>query len=183
MRLLNAMKRLIASMKNHPSALVMRGVRGAVCLTCYSDAAFKLLELKCRTGYKIFLHGMEEENDFKNNNNIIAWSTKEIKELVDSSTSAELLALKGVIKAVWQYIPIVESMWQEKVKVQFVIDNQPLQWQLVTGETKAEPKMKRHLNYVMQELKSLGASSRWVPREDQVADVMTKCVWFHNGSR
>eukprot|EP00918_Siedleckia_nematoides_P024437 GHVU01052869.1.p1 GENE.GHVU01052869.1~~GHVU01052869.1.p1 ORF type:complete len:479 (+),score=46.15 GHVU01052869.1:371-1807(+) len=177
-RLLNAMKRLIAAMKEKPSALVVRGVHGDVRLTCFSDASFKLNDLTSRIGYKIFLHGSESVHDVKENDNLITWRTKEIKELIDSSTSAELLALKNVVKSVWELVPVIASLWGERVAVEFNIDNKPLQWQLVTGETKAEPKMKKHLNYVLQELKSLNASVRWVPRDEQVADCMTKCSWF-----
>eukprot|EP00918_Siedleckia_nematoides_P066166 GHVU01143884.1.p1 GENE.GHVU01143884.1~~GHVU01143884.1.p1 ORF type:complete len:1180 (+),score=96.66 GHVU01143884.1:451-3540(+) len=178
MRLMDAMKRVIAAMKAAPSALIMRGLKGAARLSCFSDASFSLNNLECRVGHKIFLYGVDDENDGSNNENIIAWRTKEIKEKIDSSTSAELLGLKGAVKSVWEFVPVIESLWGERVPVEFVIDSKPLHWQLVTGETKAEPKMKRHLTYVLQELKALSASVRWVKREEQVADVMTKCVWF-----
>eukprot|EP00918_Siedleckia_nematoides_P052331 GHVU01114393.1.p1 GENE.GHVU01114393.1~~GHVU01114393.1.p1 ORF type:complete len:1362 (+),score=144.17 GHVU01114393.1:986-5071(+) len=174
-RLLNAIICVLAALRARPQKVVLRRVSGDVGLVGYSDASFKNSDLTSRVGYKIFVRGA---NDTESDDNIIAWSTRKVTEKIDSSTSAELLGLKLLVKDIWEYVPVIKELWGKKGTIRIFIDNKPLFHQLKGSSCRSEPSMNKHLLYVKQELRKLNASVHWVPREEQRADSMTKPVWL-----
>eukprot|EP00918_Siedleckia_nematoides_P025669 GHVU01055406.1.p1 GENE.GHVU01055406.1~~GHVU01055406.1.p1 ORF type:complete len:173 (+),score=18.11 GHVU01055406.1:556-1074(+) len=171
------MKRVLNAMKENPSPLVLRAINGDPCLHCYCDASYKLTEMSSRKGYSIYLRGSLDQID-RSDDNEIAWATKQERRKLDSSTSAELLGMKLVVKAVWEFLPVIKSFWGKKAEVRMLIDSRPLYDQLRIGRCKAEPSLNIQLEYVLQELKKLKAGVQWIPRDKQKADVMTKPLWF-----
>eukprot|EP00918_Siedleckia_nematoides_P107036 GHVU01233374.1.p1 GENE.GHVU01233374.1~~GHVU01233374.1.p1 ORF type:complete len:1414 (+),score=120.93 GHVU01233374.1:692-4933(+) len=177
-RLLNAMKRVLTAMKQNPCPLVLRAINGEPCLECYCDASFKFSEMSSRLGYIIYLRGSDDTTS-DSDSNPIAWATKRERRLLDSSTSAELLALKLLVKTTWEFLPVIQSFWRKRARVRVLIDSRPLYDQLRMGRCKAEPSLNKQLGYVLQELKQLNSSVQWIPREKQKADVLTKPIWFY----
>eukprot|EP00918_Siedleckia_nematoides_P053204 GHVU01116203.1.p1 GENE.GHVU01116203.1~~GHVU01116203.1.p1 ORF type:complete len:632 (-),score=34.89 GHVU01116203.1:373-2268(-) len=176
-RLLDAMIRVLTAIKNNPSPLVLRPISTEPCLVCYTDASYNINTQESRVGYIIFLRewaGRKSASD----DNAIAWGTRMVKEKLDSSTSAELMALKVAVKAVWEFVPIVKELWKKRARLLVLIDSMPLYDQIRAGKCMTEHKMNKHLGYVLQELKKLSAALERIPREEQKADVMTKAIWF-----
>eukprot|EP00918_Siedleckia_nematoides_P106649 GHVU01232695.1.p1 GENE.GHVU01232695.1~~GHVU01232695.1.p1 ORF type:complete len:548 (+),score=68.73 GHVU01232695.1:308-1951(+) len=175
-RHLRALTDVTLALKSTKCPLLFSGVKSAPVLSCYSDAAFKLNDLKSRGGYKIYLGDNESERG--KGINLISWGTKEISQLHDSSSSGELYALKMVVKHVWAAKALIAKLWGVEPKIDLLIDNQPVCDQVESGRCKQEPSMQQHLDYVIQEMNTLGAKLEWIPRAQQKADPMTKPIWF-----
>eukprot|EP00918_Siedleckia_nematoides_P100567 GHVU01219800.1.p2 GENE.GHVU01219800.1~~GHVU01219800.1.p2 ORF type:complete len:477 (-),score=57.74 GHVU01219800.1:438-1868(-) len=176
-KLLTLLKCVLLGIKNTPCPLMLVGIVGRPSLLGFSDAAFKLNDLKSRGGTKIFLSD-EQDVVMKPTSNLVTWSTREIKILHDSSTSGELLGLKMLVKQIWFVKDTVKAIWGVQPKIRLFVDNQPLVNQIRSGKCKEEPAMQQHLDYVIQEIARLEADLKWIPRDEQVADAMTKPIWF-----
>eukprot|EP00918_Siedleckia_nematoides_P018363 GHVU01039261.1.p1 GENE.GHVU01039261.1~~GHVU01039261.1.p1 ORF type:complete len:390 (+),score=25.48 GHVU01039261.1:1-1170(+) len=179
-KLLLLLMRVLAALKTNPSPLIMRPIRGNPRLVCYSDAAYKMSDMSSRLGYIIYLRGEEDDDDC--DVNAIAWATKSVKEKLDSSTSAELMGLKLVIKTVWEYVPVIQSLFGIEPLINILIDSRPLYDQIRFGRCRSEPKMNKHLEYVLQEMEALNAKVEWIPRAKQWADALTKPIWPEGSS-
>eukprot|EP00918_Siedleckia_nematoides_P040749 GHVU01088461.1.p1 GENE.GHVU01088461.1~~GHVU01088461.1.p1 ORF type:complete len:707 (-),score=82.66 GHVU01088461.1:1462-3483(-) len=173
-RHLKALTNVLLALKSTKCPLVLSEVGGAPILVCYSDAGFKLNNLKSRAGFKIYI--CDNVSDARRS--LVSWCTKEISQLHDSSTSGELFALKMLVKHVWSVRALVSKLWGREPEVFLFVDNQPLIDQITCGRCKQEPSMQQHLDYVIQEINRLHATHRWCPRAEQKADAMTKPIWF-----
>eukprot|EP00918_Siedleckia_nematoides_P099806 GHVU01218272.1.p1 GENE.GHVU01218272.1~~GHVU01218272.1.p1 ORF type:complete len:141 (+),score=33.79 GHVU01218272.1:58-423(+) len=114
-------------------------IQEKVVLSCFSDAAYKQTDGTSRLGWKIFLSG-ENGVDGDCDNLTASWGTKENKQVLDSSTSAELLSLKMVVKAVWEFMQTVEECWGVSADVRVYIDSKPLLFRIRAGTCRAEPR-------------------------------------------
>eukprot|EP00918_Siedleckia_nematoides_P068711 GHVU01149705.1.p1 GENE.GHVU01149705.1~~GHVU01149705.1.p1 ORF type:complete len:267 (+),score=18.50 GHVU01149705.1:687-1487(+) len=172
LRLYNTLKRLLLCVRDNPSSLELCAVKGSPVIHAYSDASYDRVQYQCRTGHRIFLGTEKWEHDNEANN--IAWNTKGHKRKIASSTSAELLGLMLVVKAVWPFVDLVSKLWRCTPGVKFYIDNAPLCQQLMKGSCKEEPRLNPQLDYVLENINELAAEVVHVPRDKQKADCMTK---------
>eukprot|EP00918_Siedleckia_nematoides_P059106 GHVU01128902.1.p1 GENE.GHVU01128902.1~~GHVU01128902.1.p1 ORF type:complete len:1138 (+),score=128.93 GHVU01128902.1:635-4048(+) len=166
-KLLKTLKRVLLAIADTPCCLRFAPIVGRPRVVGYSDAAFKIRELRSRAGSKVFLRG-EGDDVMDIRSNIVMWLTREIKILHDSSTSGELLALKGLVKAIPSVINTVKAVWGVEPSIVLFIDNHPLRDQVKSGKCKQEPSMQQHLDYVIQEVARLGAELKWIPRESKL---------------
>eukprot|EP00918_Siedleckia_nematoides_P096996 GHVU01212710.1.p1 GENE.GHVU01212710.1~~GHVU01212710.1.p1 ORF type:complete len:872 (-),score=107.79 GHVU01212710.1:114-2729(-) len=166
----------LAALKQCSRPLLLKGVSQPLLLVGYSDAAYSLRSRTTRVGYKVYVGEGQEVTD---ESALVAWKSRRVARLLDSSTSAELLALKLVVKHMFSLKSLVEILWNTNVRVEFRIDSLPLYNQIRTGKVAEERAMQPDLDYTMQEMRVLKSRVRWVRREFQKADSMTRLVWFH----
>eukprot|EP00918_Siedleckia_nematoides_P045493 GHVU01099655.1.p1 GENE.GHVU01099655.1~~GHVU01099655.1.p1 ORF type:complete len:1540 (-),score=203.03 GHVU01099655.1:1540-6159(-) len=171
-KLFSVLMRVLFHLQSNPSPLIFKPLESSVFLVAYSDAAFTSKDGGSRIGYKIYVRDSDVPEC--SDDNIVAWKTQAPKVIIDSSTSAELLALKWVVKQLWRFYFLVVSLWCARPCVIFFIDSEPLHAQLSSGQCKQEPALQPKLDYVLQELKRLNADVVRVPRCLQNADAMTK---------
>eukprot|EP00918_Siedleckia_nematoides_P019923 GHVU01042467.1.p1 GENE.GHVU01042467.1~~GHVU01042467.1.p1 ORF type:complete len:422 (-),score=54.09 GHVU01042467.1:295-1407(-) len=169
-RHLDAVDRTLEALKKNLKPLQLQAVQTEPELVVYCDASYSQKTKLSRCGYQVFLIGKQE--------NLIAWCTRRSKRLLDSSTSAELLALKLAVKHVFSYKSLVEALWRIPVKVTIKVDCLPLYNQIRMGKIAEERSMQAELDYTMQEMRKLKSDIEWISREFQRADCMTKLVWF-----
>eukprot|EP00918_Siedleckia_nematoides_P063372 GHVU01137974.1.p1 GENE.GHVU01137974.1~~GHVU01137974.1.p1 ORF type:complete len:849 (+),score=82.46 GHVU01137974.1:374-2920(+) len=172
---MHALDNALAALKRNPRPLRLEGVNGPPKIVVYSDASYSLKTHQSRAGYKVYIHGHGQELD---ECNAVAWCSRRIKRLLDSSTSAELMGLKLAVKHLFSYKALIESLWLEEVEIDFRIDSMALYNQVRTGKCQEERSMQAELDYTLQEMQRLRCKSKWIPRAEQKADDMTKLVWY-----
>ncbi len=84
--------------------------------------------------------------------NVVGWESKMCTEFVDSSTAAELFALKRGVKKVWRVFNFCTILYRRELPVTCYIDNKPVVHQLESGVCKEEPRLQGVLNYIRQSL-------------------------------
>eukprot|EP00918_Siedleckia_nematoides_P046514 GHVU01101973.1.p1 GENE.GHVU01101973.1~~GHVU01101973.1.p1 ORF type:complete len:1087 (-),score=147.50 GHVU01101973.1:168-3428(-) len=171
---LDALRRCMVAIRKNPEELELRAVKN-VAMVVFFDASFSNVTKMSRRGYKVFL---AEAGSSEVSENLVAWCSRSTKRLVDSSTSAELLALKLTVKHLFSYVGLVEVMWQKKVSIIAFTDSRCLYDQIRTSKLAEERALRPELDYVLQELRRLGCKVEWCERAKQKADSLTKLVWF-----
>eukprot|EP00918_Siedleckia_nematoides_P001546 GHVU01003651.1.p1 GENE.GHVU01003651.1~~GHVU01003651.1.p1 ORF type:complete len:1455 (+),score=198.40 GHVU01003651.1:569-4366(+) len=175
-RHMKALDAVLEGLRRTDSTLIFHAVKGDPVLYGYCDAAYDRDNYSCRLGYKIILDSAEREP--LSQENIIAWSSKKVKKRIASSTSAELEALNLLIKHMFLYMRVVADLWQKMPKVILFSDSQPLLSQIERGKVREEPRLQPQLDFVLQNISELNASVKWIARSHQLADAMTKLVWW-----
>eukprot|EP00918_Siedleckia_nematoides_P106575 GHVU01232569.1.p1 GENE.GHVU01232569.1~~GHVU01232569.1.p1 ORF type:complete len:1463 (-),score=213.14 GHVU01232569.1:53-4441(-) len=175
-RHLQAAERILQAMRERPTELTYHPVKDTPVLVAYSDAAFKRVAKTSRTGFKVYI---ADNVDYQHKEtNLVGWATRRVKVMIDSSTGAELLGLKHLVKQLPKYSNMVEALWGRKPGVQIYIDSKPLFDIIRKGRFSEDPALQVELDFVLERMRKMECEVEWVRREYQRADVMTKCVWF-----
>eukprot|EP00918_Siedleckia_nematoides_P067089 GHVU01146002.1.p2 GENE.GHVU01146002.1~~GHVU01146002.1.p2 ORF type:complete len:148 (-),score=9.87 GHVU01146002.1:94-537(-) len=131
-----------------------------------------------RLGFKIFLLGPEKVSAHADCVNLIDWGTSRSTRRVGSSSAAELFAVKELAKQLFVHFDLVTEFWGMQPQVRVRTDSAAVVQQIQTGSPQSEPGLQGELDYVIQETTRLHAVVEQIPRNLQLADAMTKCVWF-----
>eukprot|EP00918_Siedleckia_nematoides_P007262 GHVU01015764.1.p1 GENE.GHVU01015764.1~~GHVU01015764.1.p1 ORF type:complete len:231 (-),score=28.83 GHVU01015764.1:321-1013(-) len=175
-RHLNALKRVLHALKLNPHSLHYRPLTGIPVIVGYSDASFCRKEKSGRLGYKIYMLDGAEKSHAEVN--LVGWKTRTISTLVDSSTAAELLALKLLVKQLPRFLNVVERLWGVHPRVQLYVDCEPLYNVIRRERFQEDPLLNMEVRFVADRMTQMGATLDCVGREWQRADSLTKCVWF-----
>ncbi len=98
----------------------------------------------------------------------------EREEKLNSSASAELIALREAVKCAYKWKRLVDVLWKYDCEVEFCVDAKCVTDQLASKTMKSEPSLHGMLEYVFQEIERLKACVIRVPTEKQLADRHTK---------
>eukprot|EP00918_Siedleckia_nematoides_P106580 GHVU01232577.1.p1 GENE.GHVU01232577.1~~GHVU01232577.1.p1 ORF type:complete len:349 (-),score=44.17 GHVU01232577.1:153-1199(-) len=177
-RHLKTAERVLQAMRDRPYELIYQpiSVTEAPTLVAYTDAAFKRVAKTSRTGFKIYI--TDKAGYQHAETNLVGCGTRRVKVLVDSSTGAELLGLKHLVKQLPKYRNMVLALWGKTPAVQIYIDSKPLFDIIRKGRFSEDPAMQVELDFVLERMREMQSEIDWVGRELQRADIMTKCVWF-----
>eukprot|EP00918_Siedleckia_nematoides_P040580 GHVU01088091.1.p1 GENE.GHVU01088091.1~~GHVU01088091.1.p1 ORF type:complete len:502 (-),score=66.53 GHVU01088091.1:2346-3851(-) len=175
-RLLATVKNVLHGLAKNPEGLTYTKVSETPTLVGYCDASFSRKPKGSRTGFKVYLKSnISPDHD---ETNLIAWGTKRITVAIDSSTAAELYALKHLVKQIPKYIEAVTKLWGERPKVQFYTDCKPLHDIVRKGSFEEDSLLNFELRFVSVRMYMLDIGIDWIPRVKQRADALTKCVRF-----
>eukprot|EP00918_Siedleckia_nematoides_P095788 GHVU01210171.1.p1 GENE.GHVU01210171.1~~GHVU01210171.1.p1 ORF type:complete len:485 (+),score=63.85 GHVU01210171.1:369-1823(+) len=171
-------KRVLQALKETPSELSFQGVQGHPVLVRYSDAGYNGVSKKARLGFKIYVLDQDMLRAHGNYVNLIDWDTSRAARRVASSSAAELFAFKEMVKRLFEHVDFVTELWGMQPQVRVRTDCAALVLQIQSGVSQSEPGLQGELDYVVQETTRLHAVVEQIPRNLQLADAMTKAVWF-----
>eukprot|EP00918_Siedleckia_nematoides_P067017 GHVU01145780.1.p1 GENE.GHVU01145780.1~~GHVU01145780.1.p1 ORF type:complete len:526 (-),score=64.21 GHVU01145780.1:300-1877(-) len=176
----DALERTLQALRRNPHELELTATEGPVKLGVFTDASFSNKSKNSRRGYKVCI-----VNDYEDFGSYcpIAWCSRTTKRLLDSSTSAELMALKLAVKHLLPYRQMIQALWGGCVPTVVFTDSVSLLNQLRTGKLTEERCLQPELDYTMQELRRNEFEMVWVERKYQLADPLTKLVWFDRSVR
>jgi hypothetical protein len=110
--------------------------------------------------------------------NTIDWGTQKGGEVVASSTGGETLALKQGCKEIWRAIYMCEKLYGRRLRITAYTDSAVLAGQTESGVVKSEPRMQGHLDYILMNMEMLQMRVKWIEREYNLADILTKHIWW-----
>ena len=181
-KLLLSLRRVLAKMQQMGAQrMTIRKFLGRPRLALFTDGGFESSTGRGRLGFVIRLiseHWTPESTTRSDGSNVLMFSTKAHKQLHVSSSGPELIALQWGVKNLWRLQYLCRSLWGEDLQdPMVVIDCKPVYDQLRRQETISEPKLGPALLYTIQELDLINAITKWSPRKNQEADVLTKAIW------
>uniref|UniRef100_A0A0G4HBW3 Reverse transcriptase Ty1/copia-type domain-containing protein n=1 Tax=Chromera velia CCMP2878 TaxID=1169474 RepID=A0A0G4HBW3_9ALVE len=158
--------------------LSLHSVPSLPVLLVWEDAFYQLHKKEGRLGVEIQLvdEGELTNLDEIGEHNTVYWLSRKIGRKLGSTTSAELLAMRDVVKMSWSFIYFVRKLWDEIPPVVVVTDSQPLMHQIGSKQCKSEPRMQGELEYVLENLMELGAKVHWIKTGSMHADRQTKLL-------
>jgi hypothetical protein len=120
--------------------------------------------------------------ELREKSNCVLWAcVAPNKTVYASSTGAETAALKEGLKGLWGIHLLAQELWGSQYFRPVVLcDSRALYDQLRAGKSASEPKLTPTIRYCIQELRELGAEFRWIERELQLADELTRLTWQSN---
>jgi hypothetical protein len=71
-----------------------------------------------------------------------------------------------------------EKLYGRRLRITAYIDSSVLAGQTVSGVVKSEPRMQGHLDYILMNKELLDMSVVWINREYNLADILTKHIWW-----
>ena len=149
----------------------------------WCDANFDINSAECRLGYIVQLIDLKELTIGKGvviapHHNVVAWRSMRPGRAVGSSSVAELLALREVIKVMPHYSSVVHKLWGRHPKEYYFTDNQSVIDWTHSGWIKSDPRWQGVLKQVLSDMSEPDrqASLHWVGTHEQRADKLTKFV-------
>uniref|UniRef100_A0A0G4HFV4 Reverse transcriptase Ty1/copia-type domain-containing protein n=1 Tax=Chromera velia CCMP2878 TaxID=1169474 RepID=A0A0G4HFV4_9ALVE len=110
--------------------------------------------------------------------NWVLWHTARTTKKISSGTAGELMAVESCVKKVGRLIALVGKLWNCQPPVFIHIDCGPVYDQMHSGMADSDHTMQGCLDFCIQEQKAMGATLWWIPRNLQIANVLTKCTWW-----
>jgi hypothetical protein len=144
--------------------------KASVCvLEAYSDAdwAADIDSRRSMTGYVVFVNG-----------NLVAWSSKKQPTVAVSTAEAEYMGMSAVTEELmWmrQFLTEIGLAYERPIVLR--TDNQAARI-IATGDVSSS--RTKHIDIrhhqVREQIESGEIDVRWVPTEQQIADILTKCL-------
>jgi hypothetical protein len=177
--LLRCLVLFLLGLRDHPQVLRFRGLRkGMERLVLFVDAAFCQKTQRARLGWRVLLVDDSWSVEQSDATNTIAWGTQAGGEVVASSTGGETLGFKLGCKEVWRAVYFCERLYGRRLPITAYTDSAVLEGQIESGVVKSEPRMQGHLDYILMNKELLGMSVVWINREYNLADILTKHIWW-----
>lgn len=111
------------------------------------------------------------------NNNLISWNTKKQPTVALSTAEAELMAMVEVVKEVMWVQQLMDELNITIATPTIRVDNQSA---IKMSENDTHHDRSKHIDiryyFVREAVKTKAVSIEWVPSEEQLADIFTKCL-------
>ena len=167
--------KVIKKAKERSSYLVFTSTGGDLMLQVYADAGFCNLpdKMSSTAGFVILLVG-------EKGSCLLDWGSSKIKRKVSSTLEAEVLALKEALNnAIYLGSLLTEFKYNDFVKNQIPIvaftDNKPTEQNIRSTKQVKEKRLRIDIGEIQRMLTESEVNDvKWVPSEEQIADVMTK---------
>ena len=154
-------------------------------ILAWCDANYQINQADSRLGYiiqlvdksEVFVNGVFTPSSAPHHN-FVAWRSMKPGRAVGSSSIAELLALREVVKAVPLYTSIITTLWRKVPDEYYLTDNQAVIDWCHSRWMQSDSQWQGVLNQVLSDLGSDERKTelRWVPTNQQRADKLTKFI-------
>ena len=153
-----------------PNQILCKKLVGDIILEVYTDASFaNLRDMGSQRGCMGFLRDVEGRM------NLLEYKSNKIKKVCRSTFAAELLACNAAVDHTLSYRSVLQAFRLKISDIYVCTDNNGLRDNLDSVVSRCEEKNLRiELAYLRETLSIEGIKIKWVSKNEQLADLLTK---------